>query len=83
MTNTDVVLEMVAAERERQLAKWGEQSHSNVEWITVLAEEFGEAAQEVLRSHFGDKDQGDLVDELVQVAAVAVAHLECIIFGSA
>lgn len=83
MTNTDLVLEMVALERERQLGKWGRQHHPDPVWIAILGEEFGEAAQEVLRGHFGGKDDEDLLAELVQVAAVAVAHIEDLLFGEA
>lgn len=73
---------LVAAERGRQGAKWGDShawgsgdcSSSDVEPIVkaaVLAEECGEVARAVL-----EKDDAALRLELVQVAAVAVAWLE-------
>lgn len=78
------VLEEVDAERQRQDEKWGEQNHVPVEWIAVLGEEFGEVCQDALKYHFGDKELlGDKYlrqyrQELIQVAAVAVAMVECL-----
>ena len=75
--STLAVLGMIAEERERQLDKWGLQHHSNTRWITILAEEFGEAAKEVCDSLENQQDRKEqLVDELVQVAAVATAFIE-------
>lgn len=77
---TDEVLDHVAAERERQDEKWGEQNHLDWVWNAILMEEVGEAAEEVLTTAFGAaaKGHGDLRSELVQVAAVAVAWIEAI-----
>lgn len=73
------VLNEVAAERDRQDAKWGEQNHDLPVWITVLAEEIGEAAQEVLAARAGERPAMlRCRAELVQVAAVAVAAIEYI-----
>lgn len=79
MTTSEVLAE-VAMERERQDAKWGDQSgNTDLVWVAVLAEETGEVAQAVLKSHFeGGMDILDVRQELVQVAAVAVAHIEAI-----
>lgn len=72
----------IDCERDRQATKWG-RDHSwgrgdcsspdvdDMVKAAVLAEECGEVARAVL-----DKDPKHLVDELVQVAAVAVAWLE-------
>jgi NTP pyrophosphatase (non-canonical NTP hydrolase) len=67
------VLDEVRAERERQDRKWGEQNHPLDTWMTVLMEEVGEAAQDVLKGR-----TPELRKELVQVAAVAVAAIEFI-----
>jgi len=62
----------VLQERLRQDAKWGpQQHHDNRLWATILGEEFGEACQAVLRD-----DGTKLQEELVQVAAVALAWIE-------
>ncbi|MFJ8268508.1 hypothetical protein [Peribacillus asahii] len=74
------VLLAVEAERFRQNAKWGRQRHSYGAWLAILAEEFGEVAQ-AMQGRMGltsmkDSDADDLYEELVQVAAVAVAIAE-------
>jgi hypothetical protein len=75
-----IALDLVWQERLRQINKWGHQTHDDPRWITILAEEFGEAAAEVC-SHLEEGMDTDeymlkLMDELIQVAAVAVAHVE-------
>lgn len=76
------VYRMIDAERARQAAKWG----GDHDWgrgdcsshqvapevkVAVLAEEVGEVSRAVLEA-----DWPNLHEELVQVAAVAVAWLE-------
>lgn len=58
-------------ERMRQDAKWGEQNHHPDHWRVILGEELGEMDKENLERN-GDRYR----EELVQVAAVAVAMLE-------
>ncbi len=81
------VLDAVHAERHRQDAKWGEQNHDQMTWLGILAEEFGEAAKEINELYFGplvshvegecgSGCQKRVRDELIQVAAVAVAMVE-------
>ena len=82
---TSAVLELVAAERDRQRAKWGtphrwgqgdcstlDPPDDRVK-LAVLAEEFGEVARALL-----ERDRDGLATELVQVAAVAVAWREAL-----
>ena len=64
-------LRLVSMERIRQNVKWGEQTHSGHTWVSVLAEEVGEAAQAI-----NDNDIPQAMDELVQVAAVCCAMWE-------
>ena len=64
------VIEDVKEERERQDAKWGEQLHDPYTWIAILGEEYGEVCKAAL------EDNGGYRDELVQVAAVAIAAIE-------
>jgi NTP pyrophosphatase (non-canonical NTP hydrolase) len=71
----------IATERERQDNKWGVQDHDPAVWLSILAEETGEVARAVLGFHFphgGDNPVGNYRDELVQVAAVAVAAIESV-----
>lgn len=82
---TFTVLRDVVRERQRQDKKWGPQDHHPVWWMSILVEEVGEAAQEVLGLEFGDaaKARGDLREELVQVAAVAISAVEALDYGAA
>lgn len=75
---TALALMDVSAERRRQTAKWGVQSLTWPEWILVLTEEVGEAAQAVNDAYWHGAELGHLREELVQVAAVAVQIIEAI-----
>lgn len=69
------ILQEVRAERERQDAKWGGtpgvDRFSDPHYAAVLGEEFGEVCKAWL-----ERDVAGLREELVQVAAVAVAWVE-------
>ena len=71
MRDTDEVLQEVYDERARQLAKWGEQRHDPAWWLVILAEEMGEVARAIFEG-----DTRGYREELIQVAAVAVAAAE-------
>jgi len=70
----------ILSERKRQQVKWGDQSGNlNVVWSTILTEEVGEAAKAVLQLDFEHGDtREELRNELIQVAAVAVAWVEAL-----
>lgn len=65
------VAEGIQQERDRQNEKWGPQNHNPMKWLTILMEEVGEAAKEIL-------EHRPLMyrAEMVQVAAVAQAMIE-------
>lgn len=65
-------LEIVSLERDKQDRKWGEQNHTPDYWVGILGEEFGEFARAVI-----ERDLIAAKNEAVQVAAVAIAILEC------
>jgi hypothetical protein len=81
----------VIAERGKQDAKWGVQDHEITMWLTILMEEVGEAAKDILDSRHGGSTDGQCGSqeeyrqhkqacyraEMVQVAAVALAMIEC------
>lgn len=74
-------LQDVARERARQDEKWGEQNHTHPHWATILGEEYGEACKEVNEIATFDSSEflvnrEPLREELIQVAAVAVAWVE-------
>lgn len=66
----------ILRERARQDAKWGEQNYDPPVWMTILMEEVGEASECVLHEEFGGSEAQNLREEVVQIAAVAVAFLE-------
>lgn len=70
-------LHSVLEERDRQDVKWGTQDHTPLEWLAILTEEVGELGAEVLASHFHRQFNKNLRAEAVQVAAVAIAIVEC------
>jgi len=69
-------------ERKRQDDKWGEQNHHPYKWLSILMEEVGEASKAVLECDFKGSSRDYTLNsyrmELVQVAAVAVAMIECL-----
>jgi NTP pyrophosphatase (non-canonical NTP hydrolase) len=74
------LVDELAAERVRQDSKWGEQNHAPAFYLMILGEEVGEANKAALEAYFLH-DPARLEDyrkELVQVAAVAVAMIECL-----
>ncbi len=67
----EIIILQIKEERLRQNEKWGEDRHlSPLLWNAILTEEVGEVAKEVLEKC------PSLRDELIQVAAVALAWLE-------
>lgn len=75
----------VMEERTRQDDKWGEQNHEPTVWLGILGEEFGELCQAVNETWFDngpeERKKGgyeNMRAEAVQVAAVAVALIECL-----
>jgi len=84
------ILDEVMQERSRQDEKFGEQNHNTVAWMAILTEEVGESAKEACevyfnqRLRFRNKEVGEIYsiglknlrEELIQVAAVAVAFVE-------
>ena len=78
----DGVLVDVRHERDRQEAKWGENSAVNLslfDGLPVLVEEVGEVAEAMLDVRWRAGDPGKVYDELIQVAAVAVAMAESVL----
>ncbi|WP_110513772.1 MazG-like family protein [Herpetosiphon llansteffanensis] len=77
MSQADI-LAAIAAERQSQDSKWGEQNHHLIEWLSILMEEVGEVAQAINEYHWRDASMANIRKELIQVAAVAVSALESI-----
>jgi NTP pyrophosphatase (non-canonical NTP hydrolase) len=70
------VLIKVNDERAAQDERWGEQNHDPAMWLAILTEEIGEVAKEVADGRIQPFNDRAYHDELIQVAAVAVAAVE-------
>ena len=68
-----VIWNNILAERDRQDEKWGKMPRNvpHPEWLSILVEEVGEAAEANNRH-----DGAELLNELIQGAAVIVSWLE-------
>lgn len=80
----------VVNERLHQLGTWGYQRHTDVEWLVILAEAFGEASKATVEAFLGLQGspeaairRSELRAELIQVAAVATAFAQAIDTGEA
>lgn len=76
MSQGTILLE-IANERFNQDRKWGEQNHNLSTWYTILGEEFGEVGKDIQEYLLRDGSRDTIREELIQVAAVAVAMIEC------
>ena len=73
-----IALDSVLEERQRQDDKWGVQNHSPFVWNAILVEEVGEFSQASLQACFAYDSHERVREEAVQVAAVALAMIECL-----
>ena len=69
--NKDDIIALILKERQKQDEKWGEQTHDVYKWLAILGEEVGEANKAAL-----EDSRSDLISELIQIGAVAVAMIE-------
>jgi len=72
----NIALSDVMKERNRQLELWGDQTHTNEIWLTVLTEEVGEVARAILEHKYNKACKDNIEKELIQVAAVAIAVIQ-------
>jgi len=77
------IITAVIDERVRQDSKWGEQNHNPSQWLSIMAEEFGEAAERVNEMQWGAPEMikhncEEYRKEMVQTIAVGIAALECL-----
>jgi NTP pyrophosphatase (non-canonical NTP hydrolase) len=72
--DTARIIDAIILEMVRQDEKWGSQRHLDPDkWNTILGEEVGEVAHAV-----NEHDRANLIEELVQVAAVCVQWLKAL-----
>lgn len=78
LASEDGTFQSIRDERNFQDRKWGIQNHDDKTWLAILMEEVGELAMTLLDNK--EKGHPDFLrnKELIQVAAVAVAWMECL-----
>ena len=73
-------IKKVIEERIRQNQKWGyPQQNTPFEWVSILTEEvgeFAEATNDALLGSYPNGDLGKAIEEVIQVAAVAISIIE-------
>lgn len=82
------ILQSIASERNRQLAKWGVQGHNSEIWLAIIGEEFGELSKAVLEAKFNlhltpADSKSKMIHEARQVAASAAAMIQHLAHGEA
>ena len=67
-------------EQSEQVKKWGVQNHHPHKYLTILIEEVGEVGEAILKTEEEGKTKtwDDVIEELVQVEAVAQSMIESI-----
>lgn len=76
--------EAILAERTRQDEQWGVQNHHPAYWLAILGKQVGQFGSAILNREWWHDREGATVilrNEAVQVAAVALAIIECIDAG--
>lgn len=71
--------DLIDEERKRQDKKWGQQDVTPEWWALYILEELGEVAKAILHTFGSDPNptaRGNLLQELVQVGALAKAMYE-------
>jgi NTP pyrophosphatase (non-canonical NTP hydrolase) len=76
LMSNDWILGVVQSENARQLAKWGQQTHTLFEWLAYTTEELGELAEAVAENEYRGGSLNDIVAEAVQVATLALKIAE-------
>jgi hypothetical protein len=83
-TGANEAQDVVMSARLEQFKKWGVQKHDLPTWMTILLEEAGDLAQEILHIQFdGDESRARLEHEAAHVAAVGLAIVQLARTGKA
>lgn len=76
LVDYDWVVHVIELENQRQLAKWGIQTHSAFEWLTYTAEELGELAKAIAEHEYRNGGKPEVVKEAIQVVTLALKIAE-------
>jgi NTP pyrophosphatase (non-canonical NTP hydrolase) len=69
--NYEALQKAIQVEKDKQIKKWGSQTHTLGTWNTILSEEFGEVSEAILEYLSDKKSIKDIRDELIQVITVS------------
>ena len=67
---------LVGSENDRQLSKWGTQTHTPFEWLTYTTEELGELANAISEHYYRGGNSQEVVKEAIQTATLALKIAE-------
>lgn len=62
----------ILVESEKQITKWGIQTHTLFEWCNYTTEELGELAKAIAEYHYRGGDIVEIKKEAIQVATLAL-----------
>jgi NTP pyrophosphatase (non-canonical NTP hydrolase) len=68
----EYALSKIDDESRFQIEKWGMQDRYPEEWLMFLTEEVGELAKAISEWKYREGSQGDIANEAVQVATLAI-----------
>lgn len=75
-------LDQILDERKRMEKAYGEQNQDPFAWQCLLGGEFGDTAKAILEHRFSLGRVEDIEKEAIQMAAVALAFVECLERGT-
>ncbi len=76
LVSKEKLIELIDAENQYQLRKWGIQNRTPSEWMMFLTEEVGELANAISEEYYREGSPRDVVDESIQVATLALKVAE-------
>ena len=77
--NRTRLFEDVVIENEKQIKKWGIQTHSLFEWQNYTTEELGELAKAISENQYRKGNWQDIYNEAIQVATLSLKIAEMIL----
>ena len=74
------LINIVEAENQIQVKKWGVQDRTPFEWLAYTTEELGELAQAISEHHYRRGSANNVVKEATQVATLALKIAEMYLY---
>ena len=70
------LMDMVEEENQRQIKKWGIQTHTPFEWLTYTMEELGEVAKAIAEYEYRSGHKNQIIREAIQTATLSLKIAE-------